>query len=110
VHDNRGLLHDPQVRERQWYQRLASKRFPDGDVFSNHAIHLSDTPGRWWRAGPSMGEDTVAELERAGLSADAVAALFASGAAFTDAEPDTTLRRPYIDYADIIGITGTVAP
>ncbi len=111
VHDNRGLLHDPQVRERHWYQLLASKRFPDGDVFSDHAIHLSDTPGRWWRAGPSMGEDTVSELaERAGLSGEAIDALLASGAAFTDAEPGTTLRRPYIDYAEIIGITRTVAP
>lgn len=108
VLDSAGLLHDPQVRERHWFQLLASKRFPDGDVFSNHAVHLSDTPGRWWRAGPSMGEDTVAALTgAAGLPDDHVAALLKVGAAFTDAEPDTKLRRPYIDYAPALGLGAT---
>ena len=58
VYDNTGVLDDPQVRERQWFQLLGSSRFPDGDVFSGHPIRLGAEPGRWWRAGPSMGEDT----------------------------------------------------
>ena len=66
VLDNTGVLHDPQVAERRWFQIVESKRFADGDVFSGHPIHLGDTPGEWWRAGPSMGQDTVATLAPAG--------------------------------------------
>jgi benzylsuccinate CoA-transferase BbsF subunit len=96
VFDNRGLLGDPHVREREWFQVLPSSRFPDGDLFSGHPIRLSADPGQWWRAGPSMGEDTRAVLiERAGMSDTEVEALIACGAAFTEADPDVTLRRPY---------------
>ena len=53
--------------------RLVGTRFPDGDVFSGHPIRLGETPGRWWRAGPAMGQDTVEVLtKRAGLSTDDV--------------------------------------
>jgi benzylsuccinate CoA-transferase BbsF subunit len=105
VLDNIGVLHDPQVRDRTWFQVAPSTRFPDGDAFNGHPIRLSETPGRWWRAGPSMGEDTVAVLtERAGLTPAEVDALVASGAAYTAADPDTTLRRPYIDYAEVLGL------
>ena len=80
VLDNIGVLHDPQVRDRRWFQLVASTRFPDGDVFSGHPIRLADTPGQWWRAGPSMGQDTVEVLtKRAGLSPTEVDALLASG-------------------------------
>jgi benzylsuccinate CoA-transferase BbsF subunit len=105
-----GVLHDAQVRDRRWFQLVPSMRFPDGDVFSGHPIRLGDTPGRWWRAGPAMGQDTVEVLtKRAGLSTDEVDALLASGVAFTEAAPEQTLRRPYIDYAEILGVhrTGT---
>jgi crotonobetainyl-CoA:carnitine CoA-transferase CaiB-like acyl-CoA transferase len=98
VHDNTGLLADPQVRERQWFQVLGSSRFPDGDVFSGHPIHLGDDAGAWWRAGPSMGEDTREVLTRwGGLSDGEVDHLLAAGAAFEEAAPDLRLRRPYID-------------
>jgi benzylsuccinate CoA-transferase BbsF subunit len=110
VHDIVGVLHDEQVRDRRWFQLVGSLRFPDGDVFSGHPIHLSETPGRWWQAGPSMGQDTVEVLtKRAGLSVDEVDALLASGVAFTEAGPDQTLRRPYIDYAEILGVHRTEA-
>ena len=96
--------------DRRWFQLVASTRFPDGDVFSGHPIRLSDTPGHWWRAGPSMGQDTVEVLtKRAGFSADEIDALLASGVAFTEAMPEQTLRRPYIDYAEILGVHRTEA-
>jgi crotonobetainyl-CoA:carnitine CoA-transferase CaiB-like acyl-CoA transferase len=108
VYDNAALLSDPQVRERRWFQVLASTRFPDGDVFSGHPIHLSEEAGRWWRAGPSMGEDTREALTRwGGMSSPEVDELLASGAAFEDAEPELKLRRPYIDE---LAERGLVAP
>jgi benzylsuccinate CoA-transferase BbsF subunit len=110
VLDNVGVLHDEQVRDRHWFQLVGSLRFPDGDVFSGHPIRLGETPGRWWQAGPSMGQDTVEVLtKRAGLSVDEVDALLASGVAFTEAAPEQTLRRPYIDYAEILGVHRTEA-
>jgi len=103
-----GVLRDEQVQDRRWFQLLGSMRFPDGDVFSGHPIRLSETPGHWWRAGPSMAQDTIEVLtKRAGLSVDEVDALIACGAAFTEAEPELTLRRPYIDYAEILGVHRT---
>lgn len=102
VVDNTGVLHDPQVRARRWFQYLPSHRFPDGDAFSGHPIRLADTPGAWWRAGPSMGEDTVEQLRATGLDEERIAALVAEGAAIEVAEPDVTLRRPYTDYAGIL--------
>jgi benzylsuccinate CoA-transferase BbsF subunit len=108
--DDIGVLHDPQVRDRHWFQLVASFRFPDGDLFSGHPIRLSETPGRWWRAGPTMGQDTIEVLtERAGLTASDVDELIASGAAFTAADPERTFRRPYIDYAEILCVRRTDA-
>jgi benzylsuccinate CoA-transferase BbsF subunit len=104
VFDNTGLIGDDHVRERRWYQMSGSSRFPDGDVFSGHPIRLGEDPGRWWRGGPSMGEDTRDVLvEHAGLTPGDVDALVASGAAFTEAAPDVTLRRPYIDRVTASG-------
>ena len=58
VCDTAGVLRDPQIRARHWFQVRGSTGFPDGDLFSGHPIHLGAEPGAWWRAGPSMGEDT----------------------------------------------------
>ena len=104
VYDNTRLLDDPHVRERQWFQLLGSSRFPDGDAFSGHPIRLGADPGGWWRAGASMGEDTREVLvERARLSDAEVDALISCGAAFTEAEPEITLRRPYLDGGAVDG-------
>jgi hypothetical protein len=52
-----------------------------------------------------MGEDTVGVLTtHAGLAADEVDALIAGGAAYVAAAPEATLRRPYIDDAEALGI------
>jgi crotonobetainyl-CoA:carnitine CoA-transferase CaiB-like acyl-CoA transferase len=108
VLDNIGVLHDPQVRDRGWFEFVPSARFPDGDVFSGHPIRLSDTPGAWWRAGPSLGEDTADVLTRlGGFSSEDVDAFCATGGVFGAAEPDRTLRRPYIDYVNILGVQRT---
>ena len=104
VYDNAALLVDPQVRDRQWFQMLGSSRFPGGDVFSGHPIRLGVEPGRWWRAGPSMGEDTRHVLiGTVGMSSTEVDALIASGAAFAEADRAVTLRRPYLDEAASFG-------
>jgi crotonobetainyl-CoA:carnitine CoA-transferase CaiB-like acyl-CoA transferase len=108
VLDNIGVIHDPQVRHRHFFQMVESARFPEGDVFSGHPIRLTETPGHWWRAGPSMGQDTVQILtERAGIAREKVDELLASGVAFTDSAPEQTLRRPYSDYAEILGVCGS---
>jgi benzylsuccinate CoA-transferase BbsF subunit len=105
VHDSIGVLHDPQVRDRHWFEFVGSQRFPDGDVFGGHPIRLSETPGRWWRGGPSLGQDTVEVLTRyAGLSDEEIAGLLQSGAAYDVAQHDLTLRRPYVDYAPALGL------
>jgi benzylsuccinate CoA-transferase BbsF subunit len=108
VLDNIGVLHDPQVRDRDWFESVPSARFPDGDVFSGHPIRLTDTPGAWWRAGPSLGEDTAHVLTGLGAFTSADVDGFSRvGAVFSAAEPDQTLRRPYIDYVDILGVRQT---
>jgi benzylsuccinate CoA-transferase BbsF subunit len=108
VYDNAGVLGDPQVQARRWFQLRGSSRFPDGDVFSGHPIHLGQEPGAWWRGGPSMGEDTREVLTSwAGLSSAEVDALTGSGAAFLDVDRVLTLRRPYIDRATELGLVAT---
>ena len=105
VFDNAGLLADPHVQARQWFQFQPSSRFPEGDAFSGHPIRLGTDPGRWWRAGPSMGEDTRHVLETwAGLAPAEIDSLLASGAAFTAAVPEQSLRRPYTDEAAARGL------
>lgn len=105
VHDPAGVLQDQQVRDRHWFEFVGSHRFPDGDVFGGHPIRLSETPGRWWRGGPSLGQDTAEMLTRhAGLSEEEVAGLLQSRAAYDVAQGDTTLRRPYLDYAPALGL------
>jgi benzylsuccinate CoA-transferase BbsF subunit len=107
VLSNRGVLDDEQIRARRWFQVVPSKRFEDGDAFSGHPIHLGETPGEWWRAGPSMGEDTESVLaDRAGLSPEEIAALIESGAAFVDAAPQVKLRRPYMDDEAVLAALG----
>lgn len=111
VADNTAVLADDHVRDRQWFQMLPSSRFPDGDVFSGHPIRLGEHAGRWWRAGPSMAEDTRQVLvEWTGMTADEVEALIASGAAFTEDEGTTTLRRPYVDEAAALGLVAPERP
>jgi benzylsuccinate CoA-transferase BbsF subunit len=104
VHDHRGVLLDPQVRDRQWFQVKPAKRM-GRDLLSGHPIHLSETPASVDRAGPSMGEDTRQVLvDAAAMTEDEVSAAIASGGAFEDAEPDTVLSRPYDPFLVALGV------
>ncbi|MDH4146323.1 MAG: CoA transferase [Acidimicrobiia bacterium] len=104
VNDHRGVLWDPQVRDRGWFDTAPCSRF-ERDLFSGHPIRLTDTPARVDRAGPSMGEDTVAVLrDIAGLDQSAVDDLVARGAAFTENEPERKLRRPFDAWFEIAGL------
>ena len=52
------------------------------------------------------GHPRRCSIEWAGMSSAEVDALIASGAAFTAADPDVTLRRPYVDDAAPLGLAG----
>ena len=108
VLDTEGLLVDPQLRHRRWYQVRPSARF-DRDVFGGVPQRLEGTPGDIDSAGPVLGGDTEAVLrDVAGLSGDEVDALMASRAAFRPAQPDLVLRRPYDPYLPILLPEGEV--
>lgn len=104
VNPPEGVLRDPQVADREWYVSRPAHRFPGGDLFGGSALRLTDTPGRWHRAGPSSGEHTVEVLTGlVGMSPDEVAALIADGAAHTPVVPDKTARRPYEPFLAALG-------
>jgi crotonobetainyl-CoA:carnitine CoA-transferase CaiB-like acyl-CoA transferase len=73
------LLHDPHLEATGFWNERDSEfgtlRFP------GIPTHFSGTPGAIGDAGPALGADNRAVLEEAGLSAEAIDALLASGAA-----------------------------
>jgi len=102
VATNEDLLHDPHVMDSNWYQVRPNSRFRR-DVFSGYGIHLSETPGAWERAGPSMGEHTVDVLtDVAGLEPDDVQGLVEGGTAFAMNRPDLQVNRPYEDWLHVL--------
>lgn len=104
VQDAEAMLLDPQLRDYHWYQVRPSFRFPDGDLFSDCAMRLDDTPGRWSRGSPSLGEHTVDCLSRiGGFGQGEIDQLIEDGAAFLPAAPELMLRRP---YAHVLGPLG----
>ena len=108
VNDSEAMLLDAQLREYGWYQVLPSFRFPDGDLFSSCALRLSDTPGHWDWAAPTMAEHTTERLATAGgLSEAEIDGLLGEGAAFLPTEPDLKLRRPYTHVLGPLGLKGT---
>lgn len=105
TNDTEAMLVDPQLREYGWYQTRPTLRFPQGDLFGGCAMHLSDTPGRWDRAAPSVGEHTIAALsERAGLTQTEINALLDAGVAFTPPTPEVVLKRPYDHVLGPLGL------
>lgn len=109
VLDHPEVLVDPQVRDRGWFLVRPCSRF-GRDLFSGHPLRLDATPPDVARAGPNMGEDTVAVLgEVAGLDDAAVAALLDSGAAFADNEPDRVVARPFDRWYRPLGLVGREA-
>ncbi|MFV0524650.1 MAG: CaiB/BaiF CoA transferase family protein [Acidimicrobiales bacterium] len=99
---NEDLLEDAHVKGSGWYQVRPGRRFVR-DVYSGHPIHLSATPGRFERAGPSLGEHTVAALtEVAGYDRARIDQLVADGAAFVETEPELVLDRPYEEWLHVM--------
>ena len=78
VLDHRGVLTDPQLRDRQVYDVAPSVRF-GRDLFTGHPIRMSDTPASVPWAGPNMGQHTREVLAEAGWSAARIEALLVSG-------------------------------
>ncbi len=106
VLDHRGVLVDPQVRDRRYYDVAPSPRF-GRDLFSGHPLRFSDTPARVDRAGPNMGEHTRAVLsELAGLSDAEIDAMIERGAAFEARQPEVRLQRPFDQWYEILGLVG----
>jgi benzylsuccinate CoA-transferase BbsF subunit len=105
VLDHRGVLADPQVRDRAFYQVAPSTRF-GRDLFTGHPIRLSETPvGVPW-AGPNMGQHTRQVLHDVGLSEAEIDALVERGAAFEERSPEVQLRRPFDQWYELIGLIG----
>ena len=66
-YDNTGVLADPQVRDAAVVP-AASGRAASRTATCSAATRSASvpSPGRWWRAGPSMGEDTRARARSSG--------------------------------------------
>ncbi|MDG2113136.1 MAG: CoA transferase [Actinomycetota bacterium] len=102
VATNEDMLQDEHIKRSGWYQVNPSARFTR-DLYSGNPIGLSETPGVSYRGGPSTGEHTVEILtEVAGLSAEEVQSLIDDGAAFTMAEPDLVIDRPYEEWLHVL--------
>ena len=103
VHNHSGVLRDPHVQDRRWFEVKPSSRM-GRDLFSGHPIRMSDTAPRVDRAGPNMGEDTRRLLDELGYEPSQIDELVASGAAFTDARPEATLQRPFDPFYEALGL------
>ncbi len=104
VLDHVGVLLDPQIRAREWFQVRPCHRF-ERDLFGSEPLRLTDTPGGVDVAGPSVGEHTVSVLGAlTGRSEQEVVALAESGAAFLPAAPDKVVKRPYDAYLSVFGL------
>ena len=98
VSTNEDLLHDTHTMSRNWYQVAPHARL-GRDVFSGCAVKLSDTPGRWTDAGPSLGQHTREVLsDVAGMSDNEISELVAANGAFEQIEPETLVSRPWNDW------------
>lgn len=105
VLDHTGVLLDPQIHDRHWYDVKPSSRF-GRDVFSGHPLRMSDTEARVDRAAPNMGEDTLGILEELGYDETEIDNLLAAGSAFTDVRPEVRLERPFDRFYEALGLVG----
>ena len=102
VATNEDILHDTHTMSRDWYQVAPHTRL-GRDVFSGCAVKLSDTPGQWANAGPSMGEHTREVLKDVlGMSDDEISDLVTANGAFEQAEPETRVPRPWNDWIHLL--------
>ncbi len=102
VHDQAGVLTDPQIRARRTIRLLPSARF-GRDLSTAFPPRLSMSATDLDRAGPMLGQDNdevlgtllgFDEAERARLADD--------GVVDRPVRPEVRLRRPYADWARYI--------
>ena len=106
VSTNEDLLHDTHTMSRNWYQVASHARF-GRDVFSDCAVKLKGTPGRWTDAGPSWGQHTREVLrDVAGMSDEEISQLVTDKGAFEQLEPETLVPRPWDDWIHLL-VPGT---
>jgi len=106
VSSNEDLLHDTHTMSRNWYQVAPHARL-GRDVFSDCAVTLKDTPGRWTDAGPSLGQHTREVLrDVVGMSDEEISQLVSDKAAFEQTEPETLVSRPWDDWIHLL-VPGT---
>lgn len=109
VLDHRGVLTDPQLRDRKVYDVAPSVRF-GRDLFTGHPIRMTDTPASVPWAGPNMGQHTREILtERVGLGEAEIDALIERGAAFGERVPEMTVTRPFDHWYEIVGLVADEA-
>ena len=102
VATNEDILQDDHVKQRGWYQAKPSSRFTR-DLFGSHPVRMTATPGRWERAGPSLGEHTAEVLtDVLGMTEDEVERLVADRVAFTMDHPEVTVDRPYERWLHVL--------
>lgn len=109
VLDHLGVFLDPQVQDRRWFDVKPCSRFGH-DLFSGHPLRLHGSPPYVERAGPSAGEDTRAVLGGIGYDDAEIDRLIECGAAFTEAQPETVVRRPFADWFETFDLIDTAEP
>lgn len=98
VHDNAGLLMDPQLEERGYFVTRSSTRFGQG-MFSRVAPLFSKTPARHEHAGEALGEETQKVLaEWASIGQDEFDRLVRDRVLFPAQDLDLHHRRPYTEW------------
>ena len=98
VHDNAGLLMDPQLESREYYITRPSTRFGIG-MFSRIPPLFQRTPALHERAGEALGEESAEVLEEwAGITEDESELLVKAGVLFPAEDLDRVYTRPYIKW------------
>ncbi|MFZ0666344.1 MAG: CoA transferase [Acidimicrobiales bacterium] len=98
VHDDAGLLMDPQLESRDYYITRPSARFGLG-MFSRVPPLFSKTPAHHERAGEALGEESEKVLaEWTGMSQGECDELTASGILFPAKDLDRSYHRPYVSW------------